>query len=63
MAEMAFFESRPHLVHIQVIPDYTERVELNAGLKMFVRARLCLGMNQTSRRFFTALNFRPNRLV
>ena len=35
---MAFFESWPHFVYTPVIPDYTERLELNAGLKMFVRA-------------------------
>ena len=51
-----FFGSWSHLVYIPVIPDYTERLlELNAGLKMFVRAHLRLGMNQRSR-FFTALN-------
>ena len=58
-AEMAFFESWPHPVYISVIFDYTERVKLNAGLKMFVRAHLRLGMNQRSR-FFIAL---INRLV
>ena len=30
----------------------TERMELNAGLKMFVRAHLRLSMNQRSRGFF-----------
>ena len=45
-----------HPVYIPVIPGCTERVELNAGLKMFVRAHLRLGMNQRSRDFLTALN-------
>ena len=52
----SFFKSWPHPVYIPVIPDYTARVELNAGLKMFVRAHLRLGMDQRSRDFLTALN-------
>ena len=48
-AEMTFFGFWSHPVYIPVIPDYTERVELNAGLKMFVRVHLRLGMNQRSR--------------
>ena len=51
-AEMTFFEFWSHPVYIPVIPDYTERVELNAGLKMFVRVHLRLGMNQRSRHVF-----------
>ena len=52
-----FFGSWSHLVYIPVIPDYTERLlELNAGLKMFVRAHLRLGMNQRSRFFVIVLN-------
>ena len=50
--EMTFFESWSHPVYIPVIPGYTKRVELDAGLKMFVRAYLRLGMNQRSRGFF-----------
>ena len=50
-AEMTFFEFWSHPVYISVIPDYTERVELNAGLKVFVRVHLRLGMNQRSRVF------------
>ena len=42
-AEMTFFGFWPHPVYIPVIPDCTERVELNAGLKMFVRFHLRLG--------------------
>ena len=45
-AKMAFFESWSHPVYVPVVSDYTERAELNAGLKMFVRAHLHLGMNQ-----------------
>ena len=33
-AEMAFFESWSHPVYIPVIPEYTERLKLNAGLKL-----------------------------
>ena len=51
-AEMFFFESWCHPVYIPVIPDNTERLELNAGVKMFVRAHLRLGMNQNSRDCF-----------
>ena len=50
---MTFFGFWSHPVYyILVIPDYTERVELNAGLKMFVRVHLRLGMNQRSRHVF-----------
>ena len=49
---MTFFGFWSHPVYIPVIPDYTERVELNAGLKMFVRVHLRLGMNQRSRHVF-----------
>ena len=59
-AEMTFFEFWSHPVYIPVIPDYTERVELNAGLKMSVRVHLRLGMNQRSWHVLTALN-RPVR--
>ena len=45
-AEMAFFERWSHPVYIPVIPNCTERVELNAGLKTVVRAHLRLGMNR-----------------
>ena len=55
-AEMAFFGFWSHPVYIPVISDYTERVELNAGLKMCVRVHLRLGMNQRSRHVLTALN-------
>ena len=51
-AEMAFVGFWSHPACIPVIPDYTERVELNAGLKIFVRVHLRLGMNQRSRRVF-----------
>ena len=51
-AEMTFFGFWSHPVYIPVIPDYTERVELNTGLKMFVRVHLRLGMNQRSRHVF-----------
>ena len=51
-AEMTFFKIWSHPVYIPVIPDYTERVDLNAGLKMLVRVHLCLGMNQRSRHVF-----------
>ena len=51
-AEITFFEFWSHPIYIPVIPDYTERVELNAGLKMFVRVHLRLGMNQRSRHVF-----------
>ena len=49
---MAFFESWSNPDHIPVLPGYTERVELNAGLKLFVRAHLRLGMNQRNRGSF-----------
>ena len=51
-AEITFFEFWSHPVCIPVIPGYTERVELNAGLKMFVHVHLRLGMNQRSRYVF-----------
>ena len=51
-AEITFFEFWSHPIYIPVIPDYTGRVELNAGLKMFVRVHLRLGMNQRSRHVF-----------
>ena len=51
-AGMAFFESWSNPDHIPVLPGYTERVELNAGLKLFVRAHLRLGMNQRNRGSF-----------
>ena len=45
--EMALFESWCRLVHIPVIPDYilSEWSSMPAGLRMFARAHLRLGMN------------------
>ena len=55
-AEMTFFGFCSHPVYMPVIPDYTEPVKLNTGLKLFVRVHLRLGMNQRSRQFLIALN-------
>ena len=48
---MAFSECWSRSVYIPTTPDYTELVEPIAGLKMCVRAHLCLGMHQRIRYF------------
>ena len=57
-AEMTFFEFGliPFILRLYLIILSEWSSMLNAGLKMFVRVYLRLGMNQKSRHFLTALN-------